>query len=129
MNIITILFVAIFLVAIVVAVGGSVIITPPINAQENLTSSAQSQNSTTTTNTTTAAAAEEKTYILVFGQRTVGNIDNSTKIVSSIAGNDSAKIQEEFLEEISLAPSQQLEEQTNRIISDGINGSLVMVFP
>lgn len=117
------LFVAISLVAIVVAVGGSVIITPPINAQENLTSSAQSQNSTTTTNTTTAAAEEEKTYILVFGQRTVGNIDNSTKIVSSIAGNNSAKIQEEFLEEISLAPSQQLEEQINRIISDGINGS------
>ncbi len=122
MNIITTLFVAISLVAIVVVVVGSVIITPPINAQENLTTSSQSQNSTTTTNTTTAAA-EEKTYILVFGQRTVGNIDNSTKIVSSIAGNNSAKIQEEFLEEISLAPSQQLEEQINRIISDGINGS------
>ena len=81
--------------------------TPPINAQQNLTSSSQSQN------TTSNAAAEEKTYILVSGQRTVGNIDNSTKIVSSIVGNNSAKIQEEFLEEISLAPSQQLEEQIN----------------
>ncbi len=123
MNIITTLFVAISLVAIVVAVGGSVIITPPINAQENLTSPAQSQNSTTTTNTTTAAAEEEKTYILVFGQRTVGNIDNSTKIVSSIAGNNSAKIQEEFLEEISLAPSQELEEQISGIVNDATNGS------
>jgi uncharacterized protein (UPF0333 family) len=123
MNIIT-LYVAISLVAIiVVVVGGSMIITPPINAQENLTSFAQSQNATATTTNTTTGAAEEKTYILVFGQRTVGNIDNSTKIVSSIVGNNTLKIQEEFLEEISLAPSQQLEEQINTIVNDGINGS------
>jgi hypothetical protein len=112
--------VAIPLVAMIVIVGGSMIITPPINAQENLTSSVQSQNATTTN---TTGAAEEKTYILVFGYRTVGNIDNSTKIVSSIVGNNSAKIQEEFLEEISLAPSQQLEEQINMIVNNGINGS------
>ena len=59
---------------------------------------------------------------MVFGQRTVGNIDNSTRIVSSIIGNNSAKIQEEFLEEISLAPSQQLKEQVNKIVNDAING-------
>jgi hypothetical protein len=116
MNIIT-QFGTISLLAIII-VGGSGIIIPSINAQENLTSS-QSQNATTT-NTT---GVEEKTYILVFGQRTVGNIDNSTKIVSSIVGNNTIKIQEEFLEEISLAPSQQLEEQINRIVNDGINGS------
>jgi Na+-transporting NADH:ubiquinone oxidoreductase subunit NqrC len=119
MNII-ILFVTISLVAAVV-VGGNMIIIPPINAQENLTSS-QSQNATTAT-TNATSAAEERTYILIFGQRTVGNIDNSTKIVSSVVGNNSAKIQEEFLEEISLAPSQQLEEQINMIVNDGINGS------
>ena len=112
--------VAIPLVAMIVIVGGSMIITPPINAQENLTSSVQSQNASTIS---TTGAAEEKTYILVFGYRTVGNIDNSTKIVSSIVGNNSAKIQEEFLEEISLAPSQQLEEQINMIVNNGINGS------
>src|SRR5918997_2192529 len=112
--------VAIPLVAMIVIVGGSMIITPPINAQENLTSSVQSQNASTIN---TTGAAEEKTYILVFGYRTVGNIDNSTKIVSSVVGNNSAKIQEEFLEEISLAPSQQLEEQINMIVNDGINGS------
>ena len=100
---------------------GSVIITPPVNAQQNLTSSSSSQAQNTPTRNTTSA--EEKTYILVFGQRIVGNIDNSTKIVSSIIGNNSLKIQEEFLEEISLAPSQQLEEQINRIVDDGINGS------
>lgn len=121
MNIIT-LFVAISLVAAIVVVGGNMIIMPPINAQENLTSS-QSQNATSATTNTTAGAAEEKTYILVFGQRTVGNIDNSTKIVSSVVGNNTIKIQEEFLEEISLAPSQQLEEQINMIVNDGINGS------
>src|ERR671925_602719 len=120
MNIIT-LFVTISLVAAIVVVGGNMIIIPPVNAQENLTSS-QSQNATTVT-TNATGAAEERTYILVFGQRTVGNIDNSTKIVSSVVGNNSAKIQEEFLEEISLAPSQRLEEQINKIVNDGINGS------
>jgi hypothetical protein len=124
MNIIA-LFVTVSLVAVIVVGGASMIIIPPVNAQENSTSS-QSQNATTTTTTTTTnatGAAEEKTYILVFGQRTVGNIDNSTKIVSSIVGDNSTKIQEEFLEEISLAPSQQLEEQINTIVNDAINGS------
>jgi hypothetical protein len=98
-------------------------IMPTIYAQDNnLSSSASSsqlQNATTTTNT---GAAEEKTYILIFGQRTIGNIDNSTKIVSSIVGYNLTKIQEEFLEEISLAPSQQLEEQITKIVNDGISG-------
>jgi hypothetical protein len=115
MNTIILFAAAISLVAMLV-IGGSVAIAPTISAQENLTSS-QLLNSTRN------AGVEEKTYILVFGQRTVGNIDNSTKIVSSIVGNNSAKIQEEFLEEISLAPSQELEEQINKIVNDGINGS------
>ena len=115
MNTIILFAAAISLVAMLV-IGGSVAIAPTISAQENLTSS-QPLNSTRN------AGVEEKTYILVFGQRTVGNIDNSTKIVSSIVGNNSVKIQEEFLEEISLAPSQELEEQINKIVNDGINGS------
>ena len=57
-------------------------------------------------NATENTGAEKKSYILIFGQRTVVNIDNSTKIVSSIVGNNLVKIEEEFLEEISLAPSQ-----------------------
>lgn len=71
----------------------------------------------------TSTTGEDKNYILVFGQRTVGNIDNSTKIVSAIVGHNSVKIQEEFLEEISLASSQQLEEQIQKIVNDGINGA------
>ena len=122
MNIIT-PFVIISLVAVIVIAGGNMIVTPPINAQENLTSFSQSQNATNTATTTNATgAAEERTYILIFGHRIVGNIDNSTKIVSSIVGNNTAKIQEELLEEISLAPTQQLEEQVNRVVNDGIRG-------
>jgi hypothetical protein len=117
MNVVT-LFVTISLVAIIGVIGGnSMFIMPTVYAQDNnLSSSAlspQLQNTTTTTTNTTSA--EEKTYILIFGQRTIGNIDNSTKIVSSIVGN-------EFLEEISLASSQQLEEQINKIVNDGISG-------
>ena len=119
MNGITLL-VTVPLIAIIIVVGISVFITPTIYAQDNnvSSSSSQLQNATTATNT----GAEEQIYILIFGQRTIGNIDNSTKIVSSIVGNNSAKIQEEFLEEISLAPSQQLEEQINKIVNDGISG-------
>jgi hypothetical protein len=83
----------------------------------------QQANAQNTEESPTSTTEENKNYILVFGQRTVGNIDNSTKIVSSIVGHNSLKIQEEFLEEISLAPSQQLEEQIGKIINDGINGA------
>jgi hypothetical protein len=110
------LFVTISLAAIIVGVSFIIITTPIVNAQNNISSS-QLQNATENT------GAEKKSYILVFGQRIVGNIDNSTKIVSSIVGNNLVKIEEEFLEEISLAPSQQLEEQINKIVNDGINGS------
>jgi hypothetical protein len=83
--------------------------------QVNAQNVEESQTSTTT--------GEDKIYILVFGHRTVGNIDNSTKIVSAIVGNNSVKIEEEFLEELSLAPSQQLEQQIEKIVNDGINGT------
>jgi hypothetical protein len=86
-----------------------------VNAQ-NSTINSQFQNSSNTN-------SGEKSYILIFGQRTIGNIDNSTKIVSSIVGHNIVKIKEEFLEEISLAPTQQLENQVDKIIKDGLGGS------
>jgi hypothetical protein len=86
------------------------------NAQNNI-SSLQAQNSNENLN-----IEEKKTYILIFGQRTVGNVDNSTKIVSSIVGQNLIKIEEEFLEEISLAPSQELKSQIEKVINDGKNG-------
>jgi hypothetical protein len=85
-----------------------------VNAQNN-TINSQFQNSSNTN-------SGEKSYILIFGQRTIGNIDNSTKIVSSIVGHDIVKITEEFIEEISLAPTQQLENQVDKIIKDGLGG-------
>jgi len=85
------------------------------NAQ-NKTSTLDTVNNNENINT------EKNTYILIFGQRTVGNIDNSTKIVSSIVGQNLIKIEEEFLEEISLAPSQQLEDQVEKVINDGKTG-------
>jgi hypothetical protein len=89
------------------------IVTQQANAQNN-TSSLDTLNSNEN--------IEKNNYILIFGQRTVGNIDNSTKIVSSIVGQNLIKIEEEFLEEISLAPSQQLEDQVEKVINDGRNG-------
>jgi hypothetical protein len=86
-----------------------------VNAQ-NSTINSQFQNSSNTN-------SGEKSYILIFGQRTIGNIDNSTKIVSSIVGHNIVKITEEFIEEISLAPTQQLENQVDKIIKDGLGGS------
>ena len=85
------------------------------NAQ-NKTSTLDTVNNNENINT------EKNTYILIFGQRTVGNVDNSTKIVSSIVGQNLIKIEEEFLEEISLAPSQQLEDQVEKVINDGKTG-------
>ena len=68
------LFAMVSLVAVIVG-SGSIITDPFANAQ-NQTSSSQPQNTTQNT------GSENKTYILIFGQRVVGNIDNSTKIVS-----------------------------------------------
>ena len=83
---------------------------------------ANAQNNTSSLDTLNSDENIKKDYILIFGQRTVGNIDNSTKIVSSIVGQNLIKIEEEFLEEISLAPSQQLEDQVEKVINDGKNG-------
>ena len=88
-------------------------------------SNTNAQNNTTAlplSNSTSNSNSEEKSYILIFEQRNIGNIDYSTKIVSSIVGHNIVKIAEEFVEEISLAPSQQLEQQVEEIIYNGTNG-------
>ena len=90
----------------------------PLASAQNISSS----STLDTKNTDGNLNPEYKTYILIFGQRTIGNVDNSTKIVSSIVGHNLIKIEEEFLEELSLAPSQQLENQVEKVINDGING-------
>lgn len=87
-----------------------------------LSQQVNAQNAEGNSTSSTANTEGYKNYILIFGHRVIGNIDNTTKIVSSIVGHNSVKIEEEFLEEISLAPSQQLEEQIEKIVNEGING-------
>lgn len=106
------IFVSIILSLILLTSVGSIILQQQVNAQN-----IEGNSTSSTTNN-----EGNKNYVLIFGHRIIGNIDNSTKIVSSIIGHNSVKIQEEFLEEISLAPSQQLEEQIEKIVNDGING-------
>lgn len=65
---------------------------------------------------------EKRKYVLIFEQNKVGNIDNSTKIVSAIIGDNLIKIEEELLEELSLAPSQQLEQDVSNLIKNGTSG-------
>ena len=83
----------------------------PILVQQTSAQNSSSLSTLDIPNTNENLNTEYKTYILIFGERTIGNVDNSTKIVSSIVGHNLIKIEEEFLEEISLAPSQQLEVQ------------------
>jgi len=64
----------------------------------------------------------EKSHVLLFEPNKIGNVDNSTKIVSAIVGSNLIKIEEELLEEISLTPSAQLKEKINQIITNGTNG-------
>lgn len=66
---------------------------------------------------------ENKNYILVFGQRIMGNLDNSTNYVTAIAGKNLDLLKREFVEELSLTPSQQLQEQVDKIVNDGISGA------
>jgi hypothetical protein len=105
------IFVSIILSLILLTSVGSIVLQQQVNAQNT-----EGSSNFTTNN------EGNKNYILIFGHRIIGNIDNSTKIVSSIIGHNSVKLEEEFLEEISLAPSQQLEEQIEKIVNDGING-------
>ena len=58
------------------------------------------------------------TYVLIFNYRTIGNIDNETKIVSSIVGTNPDKIREEFVEEISLQPPIKLKQEIDSIINE-----------
>ena len=58
------------------------------------------------------------TYVLIFNYRTIGNIDNETKIVSSIVGANPDKIREEFVEVISLQPSVKLKQEIDSIINE-----------
>jgi hypothetical protein len=81
-----------------------------VNAQ-NVSDTALKANNNNTLGT-------QLTYVLIFNYRTIGNIDNETKIVSSIVGTNPDKIREEFVEEISLQPSVKLKQEIDSIIDE-----------
>lgn len=110
------------LITIFLALGLSLFLVSNTHITILQTNALNNNSSLETLNSNENLNTEIKTYILLFGQRTVGNVDNFTKIVSSIVGQNLIKIEEELLEEISLAPSQQLEEQVEKVINDGRNG-------
>jgi len=82
---------------------------------------ANAQNvSDTPLNANNNTLGTQLTYVLIFNYRTIGNVDNETKIVSSIVGTNPDKIREEFVEEISLQPSVKLKQEIDSIINETV---------
>lgn len=63
------------------------------------------------------------TYIVIFGNKTIANIDNQTSFVSSVVGKNLDKIQEEFIKTLSLTPSQELKREISKIMIAGASGA------
>lgn len=62
------------------------------------------------------------TYIVIFGNKSIGNIDNQTHFVSSIVGRNLSKIQDELIKNLSPNPSQELKKEVSKIIDAGALG-------
>ncbi len=84
-------------------------------------SSAQTINSTQELNQT--GLQGNLVYIVIFGNKTIGNIDNQTNFVSSIVGNSLDRIREEFVKSLSMIPSEQLKKEINQVVDAGISGA------
>jgi len=85
-------------------------------------SSAQTINSTQNLNQT--GLNGNLLYIVIFGNKTIGNIDNQTNFVSSVVGNSLDRIREEFVKSLSLIPSEQLKKEINQVVDAGISGAV-----
>jgi hypothetical protein len=81
---------------------------------------AQNVSDTTLNASNNNTLGTQLTYVLIFNYRTIGNVDNETKIVSSIVGTNLDKIREEFIEEISLQPSVKLKQEIDSIINETV---------
>jgi hypothetical protein len=90
-------------------------------------SSSLAQTANTTQNTTQVsnqtALDANLLYIVVFGNKTIGNIDNQTNFVSSVVGNSLEKIREEFVKSFSMIPSEQLKKEINQVVDAGVSGA------
>ena len=82
---------------------------------------AQTINSTQDSNQT--ALDDNLVYIVIFGNKTIGNIDNQTNFVSSVVGNSLDRIREEFVKSFSMIPSEQLKKEINQVVDAGISGA------
>jgi hypothetical protein len=63
------------------------------------------------------------TYIVVFANKTILNIDNQTRFVSSVVGNNLGRVQEAIAKTLNISPSEQLREEAGEILRGGISGS------
>lgn len=88
----------------------------------SMVTSVYGQNDTQTTLPANATGGKPTTYILVFGNTIIGNIDNDASRVSSIVSTNVEKIREEFVEDLSLQPSEELIEQVNGVVDNAVNG-------
>ncbi len=84
-------------------------------------SSAHTINSTQDLNQTSLQS--NLVYIVIFGNKTIGNIDNQTNFVSSIVGSSLDRIREEFVKSLSITPSEQLKKEINQVVDAGISGA------
>jgi hypothetical protein len=63
------------------------------------------------------------TYIIVFANKTIVNIDNQTSFVSSVVGNNLERVQEAIAMTLNISSSEQLREEAGEILRGGISGS------
>ena len=120
------------LIAMMISAAGVVVITISqlsivqyVGAQVPSTSASSSSSSMTPTFAPTGK--EKVIYILVFSDRTIGFVDNKTRYVPSVISTNPESIKSELLEELNafkfVKPSEQLKQQVNTIINNGIKGS------
>ena len=119
------------LIAMMISAAGVVVITISqlsivqyVGAQVPSTSASSSSSIAPTF----APTGKEKViYILVFSDRTIGFVDNKTRYVPSVISTNPESIKSELLEELNafkfVQPSEQLKQQVNTIITNGIKGS------
>ena len=89
--------------------------------------SASASSSSSIAPTFAPTGKEKVIYILVFSDRTIGFVDNKTRYVPSVISTNPESIKSELLEELNafkfVQPSEQLKQQVNTIITNGIKGS------
>ena len=119
------------LIAMMILAAGVVVITiSQLNIVQYVAAQVPSTSASSSSSIapTFAPTGKEKViYILVFSDRTIGFVDNKTRYVPSVISTNPESIKSELLEELNafkfVQPSEQLKQQVNTIITNGIKGS------